>query len=414
MSLIWFVTNFYVQKVLLRPILKLSSTIDNVMKSGYYRKKLVEHTYDDEIGVLYHNFNSMMQQIEKTTVSKNYLDSIMSALAEMIIVLDIDGRINYINEAVEKTTGYSYKELKGKKTSFLISNFKEKKTDKNFEETINTKYDKPVFVMASTTCFYTKEGYEREILSIRNISEQKKAEAKVKKYYNALEASNAELAQKNQALEHFTMVASHDMKSPLRTISSFITLIERKLSKNQNEELNEYITFVKNGANHLYKLIVDTLEYAQVGSKAIDFELVNTQNLMTDIKHFVGDKATVNFDNLPDVISNKNLMHKLFQNIVENGIKYNENELKTISITHKVEDENVIFAIQDNGIGIDEKYYKIIFEQHRRLHNNEKYKGTGLGLAICSRVTEQLKGEIWLTSQLNVGSTFYIKLPKKN
>lgn len=124
--------------------------------------------------------------------------------------------------------------------------------------------------------FHAKEGYERKILSIRNISEQKKAEAEIKKYYNALEASNEELAQKNQALEHFTSVASHDMKSPLRTISSFITLIEPRLSKENNQELNEYITFVKNGVTHLNNLIVDTLEYARVGSKGINFELINT------------------------------------------------------------------------------------------------------------------------------------------
>lgn len=105
-------------------------------------------------------------------------------------------------------------------------------------------------------------------------------------------------------------------------------------------------------------------------------------------------------------------MHKLFQNIVENGIKYNDNESKVINITCKEENQDVIFAIKDNGIGIDEQYHKIIFERHRRLHNNGKYKGTGLGLAICNKITEQLKGEIWLDSQVNVGSIFYIKLPK--
>lgn len=84
-----------------------------------------------------------------------------------------------------------------------------------------------------------------------------------------------------------------------------------------------------------------------------------------------------------------------------------------INIIHRIEDDNMIFAIKDNRIGIEKKYHKIIFEQHHRLHNNGKYKGTGLGLAICNRITEELKGEIWLTSELNIGSTFILNYLEK-
>ncbi len=411
---IWLIINIRLQKIAIKPIIVLSKTMDKVVRTGVYDKKLNHEVYDDEVGRLYYDFNQLMKTINKTTVSRNYLDNVMDALAEMLIVLDENHNIKTINEIVEKATGFNIAFLYDKKPDLLIPNFsQEVNNNSDFETFIVTVDNKRIPVSISVTTFINKDGNNRTVLSIKDITEKRANEAELKEYYTEVEEKNQELAVKNQELERFTYIASHDMKTPLRTIAGFIGLIERRLKKNEkDEELLEYLSFVKSGAKQLNDLISDTLEFSKVEHQEIEFDEVDSNQMINWIGNNFGENVILTKGELPVIISNNSLLHKVFQNIIENGVKYNESTIKTIDINYKESESHHTFSIQDNGIGIDEAYFEKIFVMYKRLHNNEKFQGTGLGLAICKKIVEQLGGELSLTSAVGKGSTFFIKLPK--
>ncbi|MFK7947460.1 MAG: ATP-binding protein [Saprospiraceae bacterium] len=227
-----------------------------------------------------------------------------------------------------------------------------------------------------------------------------------------LEEQNKTLSEVNEELERFTYVVSHDMKTPLRAINSFITIIERKLNKD-DVEINRYFKYVKDGTKQLHQLIMDSLEYARLGKEAIEMKRVSSNELFFDlVRHFTDENVEIYTDDYPDILTNKTLVRKLFQNIIENGLKYNNSEIKTINITATTTDKEVTFSFQDNGIGIKKEYHKKIFEMYKRLNGKDKYSGTGLGLAICQKIALQLKGEIIVESEVGKGSIFHIRLPK--
>lgn len=227
-----------------------------------------------------------------------------------------------------------------------------------------------------------------------------------------LEQQNKTLLEVNEELERFTYVVSHDMKTPLRAINSFISIIERKLSKD-DVEIHRYFKYVKDGTKQLHQLIMDSLEYARLGKEAIEKERISSNELFFDlVRRFTEENVEIYTNNYPDISSNKTLVRKLFQNIIENGLKYNNSVIKTINITATTTDSDVTFSFKDNGIGIKKEYHKQIFEMYKRLNKKDKYSGTGLGLAISQKIALQLNGEIWVESEVGKGSIFHIRLPK--
>lgn len=260
-------------------------------------------------------------------------------------------------------------------------------------------------------CILIAVGISTIILLIL-LSELKRYEDDNQKLITKLATQNNQLSAINTELERFTYVVAHDMKTPLRAINGFINIIERKLSVKDNE-LKHYFKYVKNGTNQLDSLIVDSLEYAKLGKGEVELKKVNTNELFFDlVRNFISKDIEIYTDEFADIRSNKTLVKKVFQNIIENGLKYNNSEPKTIYISSKIIDNDVVFEIKDNGIGIDKSYHNQIFEMYKQLNTKDKYSGNGLGLAICKKIIQQLKGDIWVESEVGKGSTFHVRLPK--
>lgn len=234
------------------------------------------------------------------------------------------------------------------------------------------------------------------------------------KFVDSLTQNNQQLTKLNQELERFTHIASHDLKTPVRSIISFSGLIERDLKKQQYQHLDEYFGYVKNSAYQMNDLISDILEYSGAEYEAIEHELVNLNTIMSQIKTELSipqsEQIQIHTDNLPLIKSNKILIKRLLQNIVENGLKYNQSPIRKVAIQHEVQEQTLVLKIVDNGIGIEKEYFEKVFVLFKRLHNNAQYSGTGMGLAICKKIVEQLQGDIWLESEVSVGSTFWVKL----
>ncbi len=272
------------------------------------------------------------------------------------------------------------------------------------------------FVISCTLLLYNafrqKKKYNEELeLQVSKRTEQLRVSNE------ELTTFNHKLEQSNNELERFAYIASHDLKSPLRNIISFLNLIQRKVRNQEDKDLKEYLRFATENAKQMNVLIQDVLEFSRVESshdvpsENVDLNesmMMVVQNLQETMQ---SKNAIVYADALPVVHSNSVQMLQLFQNLVGNGIKYNKSYQPEVKISHKKMNGHHLFCIQDNGIGIDTQYHDQIFEMFKRLHTREEYNGTGIGLAICKKIVSGMGGEIWLDSEPNEGAKFYFTVP---
>lgn len=238
-----------------------------------------------------------------------------------------------------------------------------------------------------------------------------------KKKKQELEMKNEQLIKYNEALERFTFAASHDLKEPLRNISSFSSLLNRRYKNVLDENGKEYLGFIKRNVSKMYTLLEDLLAYAKlVNSAEVPKESIDFDDIIRDVKESLhtslAEKNTQLSiaDNFPAVYANRLQLHQVVQNLVSNAIKFNNKENPKIQIGFESSEKQHVFFIKDNGIGIDKEFHQKIFNTFQQL-NKRDYEGSGIGLAICKKIIEQSDGEIWLESKKGNGSTFYFSLP---
>ena len=237
-----------------------------------------------------------------------------------------------------------------------------------------------------------------------------------KKLLQTLEDKNNRLQAANEELERFAYIASHDLKTPLRTIISFTGLLERDFKRNRLDSFPDYFAYVKEGAKQMNSLITSTLEYSRVNhevdieNKEIDLNTI-VEKIAANLLQTYDENTSIQKENLPTILAEEGQMTLLFQNLIENGLKYNQSANKIIKITSKKTPNNIQITVKDNGIGIHEKYHEQIFSMFKRLHTNHTYEGTGLGLAICKKIVDRMDGQISVTSEEGKGTSFFIELP---
>ncbi len=233
-----------------------------------------------------------------------------------------------------------------------------------------------------------------------------------------IEQQNQKLAQANEELEKFAYVASHDLRTPLRSINGFLTLIERRLRQKgvMDEEIGEFFQLATNGAKQMHYLIGDILEYSRLNREAISPGIVDLNDVLKQVIHHLSElieekHASVLLDSLPPVLGVESQLLLLLQNLIENGIKYNESPQPMIRVGFERSDDFFTIFVADNGIGIPAEYQGKIFDMFTRLHSAAEYSGSGIGLAICKKIIHFCEGSITLESQAGEGTTFYIHLP---
>jgi len=238
----------------------------------------------------------------------------------------------------------------------------------------------------------------------------------VEKVKRAKELENA-----NKDLEQFAYVASHDLQEPLRMISSFIQLLERKYKDKLDQDANEYIHFVVDGASRMQKLLINLLDFSRISTRAKTFVNVDTKTIVgqaISILHqsVSANNALLSCDDLPVVKADEAQIMRVFQNLIENAVKFKKktpgSEFPKIHISCTKQDNMYRFSVADNGIGIEMLYHDRVFSVFQRLHSARDYAGTGIGLSICKRIVERHGGTIWFESVANEGTTFYFTIPK--
>lgn len=262
----------------------------------------------------------------------------------------------------------------------------------------------------------------RMIGASRDISKLKENEVQLKELNEQLQKRARQLAISNSELEQFAYIASHDLQEPLRMITSFLTLFEKKYSNTLDDKGKKYIHFAVDGAQRMRKIILDLLNYSRIGKFETRQEEVDLNELINEIivlhrQQIKEKKAVIKFKQLPVITTSKAPMRQVFQNLISNSLKYHNaanGEFPHINISYKSTKTHWIFSLKDDGIGIDAENFEKIFIIFQRLHDNEEYSGSGMGLAITKKIVETMGGKIWVASDLAKGSTFYFTISKNN
>ncbi|MBX2833844.1 MAG: PAS domain S-box protein [Micavibrio sp.] len=306
-------------------------------------------------------------------------------------VIGIDSKTGYHPDEADEFTSYDRIALNEGEVEYY--------------ETIHFPDGKKRTLFTKKIRFYGQEGKKYMLGICRDVTAMKEAEEKILK-------SNTEL-------EKFAYIAAHDMQEPLRIIGSFATLLETEYADKLEGNALEYIKHCIKGAKRIQHMVDDLLEYALLNNTQEKIQKIEMddvlqtvcENLYDNISYY---EANIEYEKLGIITGNKNNVIRLFQNIIGNAIKYHRSGTPPeIKISRADGSHNTVFKIIDNGIGIDPKFYSIIFEPFKRLHSSSQYKGTGIGLAICSKILENMKGKIEIESEIDKGTTFIITIPKK-
>lgn len=280
-------------------------------------------------------------------------------------------------------------------------------------------------LLAVLLIVYYRANQQKRILNKVLETKVKQRTAELELVNNKLVASNSELEyvnnkllESNEELERFTYIASHDLKEPLRNITSFINLIQKKIGQQADAELQEYMSFVTRNTRQMYHLVEDVLNFSRIATLEIkDISPIDINVLLIDVeaalnRSILEKKASLEVEDLPMIRAHKTHLFMLLKNLIENGLKYNESEKPWVRISYQSEDGFYRFFVQDNGIGINPAYHEQIFEMFKRMNTRDKYDGTGIGLATCKKIVNKNGGQIGLESEEGKGSTFYFTWPK--
>lgn len=228
-------------------------------------------------------------------------------------------------------------------------------------------------------------------------------------YIHRLEMSNDELRQ-------FAHAASHDLKEPLRTITSFVNLLERHCESKIDDTGREYLEYIVSATKRMDGLVKDILDLSRVNRDEYEPQEVNLNETLKEVRKDLNKvlsdrKVHVIAGKMPTLMADRSQMFQLFLNLISNAVKYNESKEPELIIKARRNGANYVISFADNGIGIAEEYREKVFEIFQRLHPREKYSGTGIGLTLCKRIVERHKGKIWVEKNGSKGSVFYVSLP---
>jgi PAS domain S-box-containing protein len=420
---------------------------------------------------------------ERLTAASQYARSLIESSLDPLVTISAEGRITDVNEATIKATGATRVELVGTDFSEYFTE-PEKARDgyrRVFAEGFVTDYPLTIRhrdgrlsdVLYNASVYKDRRGNIVGVFAAaRDITDRKRAEQALQKAHDTLEAKveerTAELKRSNEELEQFAYVASHDLQQPLRMVASYVALLAQRYKGQLDEKADKYIAYATNGAKHMQTLINDLLAFSRVGTRPITFGPVELERVVRQAKENLAavisqSDAVVETGPLPVVSGDQTQLTQLFQNLLDNAIKFRGKEPPRMKITAdyadcadssgKKHDESDIsspsrspsgaisatsavhagsssgpesvesaksadirsafrvISVADNGIGIATSHQERIFKLFQRLHTEEEYPGTGIGLAVCKKIVERHGGSIRVESEPGKGATFIFTLP---
>ncbi|MBT5048707.1 MAG: PAS domain S-box protein [Rhodospirillaceae bacterium] len=350
----------------------------------------------------------------------SWLSNVIEYAVDGLITIDENGLIESFNPACEEIFGYKAKNVMGQNIKILMPEPNHSEQDRypnNFHDTgekqitgigrevQGRKQDGTVFPLELSVSEISIEGRRLYSGIVRDITERKRAED--------------EILRSNIELERFAYIASHDLQEPLRMVSTFTDLLREDYSDKLDDQARQYMSFTTDASKRMRALVLDLLEYSRVGAEESGFSEFDgeaqLEAVLENLKEAVDETgAEITIDAMPTIFANPVRFSRLMQNLIGNGIKYRAPDRTTqIHVSAEERENDWLFAVRDNGIGIRQEYFEQIFVIFKRLHNKNEYTGTGIGLAICKKIVANFGGRLWVESDVGKGSVFYFTVPKQ-
>jgi PAS domain S-box-containing protein len=411
---------------------KISVPIQNKANIGeieiFYTEKRPQESFgpflEDELKLLEAIKEIIERYLEREETKKELLrkNHAINSSKSAITILNMKGTVEYVNPAFLQMWGYEDKKsvlarsalefwAEEKKAQMMITKiFSEGKASGQMEA---KRKDGSNFIANVQGKIILNEKNEKTGITASFIDVTDTVNAKQK-----LEKSMEELKRSNQELEQFAYVASHDLQEPLRMVSSFTQLLQKRYYDKLDEDANEFIEYAVDGAKRMQNLINDLLTFSRVGMRGTPFEPIDMNkvlsNTLQNLKFVIKETDTnIIYDELPIINADRSQIQQVLQNLISNAIKFHGKEAPKIRISSTEEESKWIFSVKDNGIGIDPQFFNKIFVIFQRLHKRGEYEGTGIGLALCKKIINRHGGEIWVDSESGEGSTFHFSIPKR-
>ena len=337
-----------------------------------------------------------------------------------MVMVDRDGTIILVNREIERLFGYAREDLLGRSIDMLVPQNLRAAHPEN----------RAAFIAFIAFPRSRAMGAGRELLGRRRDGSEVPVEIGLNPVetddglcvlasvvdLSARKRAEEELRRSNEELERFASVASHELREPLRTVASYVALLERRYGDKLDPAATEFIAIAVDGAKRMQRMVDDLLSYSRVGSRG--GEMVPTDSgvafdiALKSLGATIAEAdARVESSELPVVLADPIQLQRLFTNLIGNAVKFRGTERPLVRIAAARDGAFWRFTVTDNGIGIDPKDSERIFVIFQRLHLREEYPGTGIGLAICRKIVERHGGRIWVESTLGSGSTFVFTLP---
>ena len=351
---------------------------------------------------------------------KEYTDDVLDAIDDVFYVVDDRGELQRWNESIGRVTGYADDEIERMHAlEFFEPDDRETIANaiRTAFETGRTRVEADIVTNAGERLPYefiasrlTDPSGEPVLAGIgRDISERRETQRRLEQLVDDLEESN-------ERLEQFAYAASHDLQEPLRMVSSYMQLLERRYADDLDDDAREFIDFAVDGADRMREMIDGLLAYSRIDTQGNPFQPVDATDVLadvlTDLEMRIDETdADVTIGDLPRVYGDPGQLRQLFQNLLDNAITYSGTETPRISVFAAKEDTKWVISVRDQGIGIDPDDAERIFQVFDRLHSRDEYDGTGIGLALCQRIVERHGGTIRVDSEPGDGATFSVTLP---
>jgi PAS domain S-box-containing protein len=361
--------------------------------------------------------SSTIRDVSRRKQAERKFRGLLESAPDAMVIVDESGRIVLVNSQTERVFGYRRDELLGQPVELLIpERFKTSHAQHRSSYSLQPRVrqmgvgmdlhgrrkDGVEFpVEVSLSPLQTEDGHMLVSSAIRDVTELRRA---------------TELARMNEELQMFAHVASHDLREPLRMISSYTQLLGERYRGQLDAEADEFIHFAVDGVARMERLLDALLDYARVGSRAKPFEIVDMQAILEEVKSNLvvaiqESKAVINGGDLPHVRGDATQVGQVLQNLIANALKFRRDEPPLVEITANARGEQWVFRVRDNGIGIQPRHRERVFGIFERLHTAGEYPGTGIGLSICKRIVQRHGGRIWVESEPGRGSDFFFTLP---
>ncbi|MCP4650428.1 MAG: PAS domain S-box protein [PVC group bacterium] len=411
--------SLFIRFILGRPIRNLMQGIEKISQGDLLYKVQVNTT--DEIGTLARAFNKMTDDLNQTTVSRNYIDNILKSMGDALIVVNAQGLVTRVNDAALNMLGYDQEEILfqslakifTEESMFIFEEMKAKEEINSREAYYQNKEGNKIAVLFSSSLMQ-EQGVDKFsiVCTARDITAHKQAEDELLRYTRQVE-------QINKDLDNFTHIISHDLKEPLRSLYAFSKFIVDDYRDKLSEDGQACLGRIMVNATRMQKIVENLLYISNIEKKRNPFEKVKVSSIIEEIKlrlEYIRKESGLEIiirDALPELVCDRLRIQEAFFQLINNAVKFCDKEKSIVEIGCKKRGLFYEFYVRDNGLGIDRKYFDKIFVVFQRLGKREDNEGTGAGLTIVKKIIEMHYGKIWVDSVVGKGTTVYFTIPEK-